>query len=168
MQNDLEKKEKVIDHLDCNRLNNCIANLSLVSNKTNSKKRIIDRKTQEPFKLIMAHKGNRFKAVLFRLGRGLDISHIIAKDNIESLIMSVRQCMQAEPYNTFESVLENYDRHKQVSEIERNNDIELQQVLYDNFDNELVGFKIAFKLIEIGKIEVPCIPFQSTQMYGTD
>ena len=168
MQNDLEQKGLGIDHLNCDRLNNTIANLSATPKNINSRKHKIDRKAQAPYKLVMAHKGDRFKAVLFRLGGGLDISSVITENSLESLITSVRQYMQAEPYNTFESVLENYDRNKQVSEVERTNDIELQQILYDNFDDELVGFKIALKLMELGEVEGCCIPYQSTQMYNID
>ena len=168
MQGDLEQKGLSIDHLNCDRLNNTLPNLSATSKNINSQKHKIDRKAQAPYKLIMARKGDRFKAVLFRLDGGLDISPVITENSLESLVGSVRQYMQESPYNTFESVLENYDRNKQASEIERVNDIELQQIVYDNFVDELVGFKIAFRLMELGEIKGCCIPYQSTQMYNVD
>lgn len=161
-----------IDHIDNDRTNNCISNLTVTSRATNTHKgQTFDNLTQEPYKLIMANKDNKFKACLFWLASGfVFVNPIIIANSLESLLTTVKLYMKARPFNSYGSVIDNFDRDKakRISETERANDIELQRILFDNFDNSLVGFKIACAFVEqrglAGKVTI----VKTTQMYNTD
>ena len=142
MQKDLQANHLVIEHLIADELNNTKANLSAMNNITNSKKRVIDRKIQPPYYLIMAYKDGIYKAV-YCFGFGtVFVMPVLTYTNAESLLNGIKKLVSSPLFNDFKSALEWHT----ASDIRRYNlpdNYRAQKVLYDNFDNPYVDMRVA-------------------------
>ena len=142
MQKDLQGKHLVIEHLIADELNNTKANLSAMNNITNSKKKVIDRKIQPPYYLIMAYKDGVYKAV-YCFGYGtIFVMPVLSYTNAESLLNGVKELVSSPLFDEYKSALE----WRTASDIKRYNlpdNYRVQKVLYDNFDNPYVDMRVA-------------------------
>lgn len=148
MKKELRSKKYVVEHLIADELNNTKANLSLVQEATNSKKKVIDGKIQPPHYLIMAHKDNLYRAVYCFGGSGaLFVYPTITSNSLDELINKLREVLSTKTFE-YKSALE-WHGESGLKKYNVADNYKIQSVLYDNFDSPLSDIKVGQMILSL-------------------
>lgn len=143
MKKELRSGKLVVEHLIADELNNTEANLSLVNEITNSKKKVIDGKIQPPYYLIMAYKSGGYKAVFcYGDSEMMYVYPVITASNMETLLDTLKGLLSKEVLGEYKSAFQ-WHKDSMIKKYYLPKSYEVQRYLYDNFDNELSDVRVA-------------------------
>ena len=154
MNNDMNKRGLVVDHLIADEMNNTIANLSAMDATLNSKKKFVDRKILPPYYIIMAHKAGVYKAIYcFRLRHGTTfVNRALSFPGDTELIDGLKQIADGKVFGQFDSPRKHY-KESDVTRYNLPEAYKLQKILYDNFDDDLIDIRIAEHIDSLNECE---------------
>lgn len=132
----------VVEHLIADEMNNTKPNLSLSTEVTNAKKKVIDRKIQPPYYLIMAYKNGVYKAVYAFGDKGmLFVSPTIEEKSLEGLLDRLKGILNERIFMEYKSAIQ-WHKDSGLKKYNLPESFKIQSYMYDNFDNEYLDIMI--------------------------
>ena len=137
MKKEIRQQGIISEHLIADECNNTRANLSLVREKSNLHKRLIDGKVQPPYFLVMAYKDGVYKAV-YALDCGIIfVEPVIEATDINVLVDKLIERMSSKVFGNCRSTFE-WHKDRGGTKFNLLDNYKIQKYMYDNFDSKVL------------------------------